>query len=132
MRSPRSTRRADELLDYCRDELGRIEAFCRERGLITLVDEPLDIRWTPEFLRSFGGAMLDSPGPLDKGERAFFAITPVRDDWGPDEVESYLRENNARQLQLLTIHEAVPGHYLHGVYANRVPSLARARLPVRA
>ena len=65
--------------------------------------------------------MLDSPGPLDKGEQAFFAITPVRDEWGPDDVESYLRENNRRQLRLLTIHEAVPGHYLHGVYANRSP-----------
>src|SRR5262245_27698015 len=61
--------RAEELLDFCRAEVARIEAFCRERGLITLVDEPLDIRWTPEFLRSFGGAMLDSPGPLDKGEQ---------------------------------------------------------------
>ena len=117
---------ADELLDFCRAEVGRIEAFCREHELITLVDEPLEIRWTPEFLRSFGGAMLDSPGPLDTGERAFFAITPVRDEWGPEEVESYLRENNTRQLRLLTIHEAVPGHYLHGVYANRVASRARA------
>ena len=118
--------RADELVDFCRAELARIEAFCREHDLITLVDEPLDIRWTPEFLRSFGGAMLDAPGPLDKGEKSFFAITPVREEWGPDEVESYLRENNSRQLRLLTIHEAVPGHYLHGAYANRSPSLVRA------
>jgi hypothetical protein len=116
---------ADGLVSFCCEELVRIEAFCREQGVIGLVDEPLQIDWTPEFLRSFGGAMLDSPGPLDIGQRSFFSITPVRDEWTPDEAESYLREMNARQLRLLTIHEAVPGHYLQMSYANRGSSLAR-------
>jgi uncharacterized protein (DUF885 family) len=117
---------ADDLLDFCRTENGRIEAFCRDHDLIGLADEPLDIRWTPVFLRAFGGAMLISPGPLDKGLTAFFAITPMPDDWSPERKESYLREDNARMLRLLTIHEAVPGHYLQGAYANRSSSLARA------
>ncbi len=77
------------------------------------------------FMRSFGGAMLDSPGPLDRGEKAFFSITPVNESWPPERQESYLREDNARMLRLLTIHEAVPGHYLQGVYANRVSSQIR-------
>ncbi len=115
-----------ELLEFCRAELERIEAFCRERDLIGLADEPLDIRWTPVFLRAFGGAMLDSPGPLDKGQKAFFSITPIPEDWTPEEAESYLREDNDRMLRLLTIHEAVPGHYLQGVYANRCASIPRA------
>ena len=114
------------LLDFCRAENARIEAFCRERDLIGLVDEPLDIRWTPVFLRAFGGAMLISPGPLDKGERSFFAITPMPDEWPHERRESYLREDNDRMLRLLTIHEAVPGHYLQGVYANRSASLPRS------
>jgi uncharacterized protein (DUF885 family) len=114
------------LLDFCREELERIQAFCRERDVIGLPDEPLDIRWTPRFMRSFGGAMLDAPGPLDKGQRSFFSITPIPDDWSADQAESYLREMNAKQLVLLTIHEAVPGHYLQGVHANRVASLPRA------
>jgi uncharacterized protein (DUF885 family) len=116
---------AEALLDFCREEMERVEAFFRELDLIGLADEPLDIRWTPTFLRAFGGAMLDSPGPLDKGEKAFFAITPVPDDWPEDRKESYLREDNARMLRLLTIHEAVPGHYLQGVYSNREPSILR-------
>ena len=116
---------ADDLVAFCREELVRVEAFCRERGVIGLVEEPLRIDWTPEFMRSFGGAMLDSPGPLDVGQASFFSITPVREEWTPDEVESYLREENSRQLRLLTIHEAVPGHYLQMAYANRGSSLAR-------
>ncbi len=117
---------ADELLNVCRAENARIEAFCVEHDLIGLSDAPLDIRWTPKFLRAFGGAMLISPGPLEQGEAAFFAITPMPDDWTDEQRESYLREDNDRMLRLLTIHEAVPGHYLQGVYANRCPSLVRS------
>jgi uncharacterized protein (DUF885 family) len=116
----------DDLLEFCRLENERIEAFCTERDLIGIVDEPLDIRWTPVFLRAYGGAMLISPGPLDKGLTSFFAITPIPDDWTPEQRESYLREDNDRMLRLLTIHEAVPGHYLQGVYANRSSSLPRS------
>ncbi len=115
-----------DLLDFCREENARIEAFCAEHDLIGTVDDPLDIRWTPVFLRSFGGAMLIAPGPLDKGLASFFAITPIPDDWSADQRESYLREDNDRMLRLLTIHEAVPGHYLQGVYANRTGSLPRS------
>ena len=74
--SRREHREADDLLDFCREENARIEAFCAERDLIGLADEPIDIRWTPVFLRAFGGAMLIAPGPLDKGLTTFFAITP--------------------------------------------------------
>lgn len=119
---------ADLLLDFCRAEVERIETFCRERDLIGLADEPLEIRWTPLFMRTFAGAMLDSPGPLDRGQKTFFSITPIPDDWSEAQRESYLREDNARMLRLLTIHEAVPGHYLQGVYANRCPSRVRAIL----
>ncbi len=117
---------AEDLLDFCRAENARIEAFCRERDLIGLSDEPMDIRWTPVFLRASGGAMLISPGPLETGLPSFFAITPMPEDWPPERRESYLREDNARMLRLLTIHEAVPGHYLQGVYQNRSSSLARS------
>ena len=116
---------APDLLQACRDELVRIEAFCRDRNVIGLAEEPLQIQWTPKFLRNFGGAMLHSPGPFDRGQKAFFSITPPGEDWPDSRVESMLREHNRRQLTLLTIHEAVPGHYLQGVYGNRAPSLVR-------
>jgi uncharacterized protein (DUF885 family) len=117
---------AGALLDFCRAENARIEDFIREKDLIGLADEPLDIIWTPEFLRAFGGAMLIPPGPLDRGLSSFFAITPMPDDWSDDQKESYLREDNSRMLRLLTIHEAVPGHYLQLAYSNRCPSMVRA------
>ena len=117
---------AEDLLDYCRAEVARIEAFCRKVELIGLSDEPLEIDWTPVFLRSFANAMLSSPGPLEKGQKAIFSITPIPETWTAEQAESQLREDNDRMLRLITIHEAIPGHYLQGVYANRCLSIARA------
>jgi uncharacterized protein (DUF885 family) len=118
--------KADELLDYCTAEHERILGFVRERDLIGLPDDPLQIIWTPPFLRAFGGAMLIPPGPLDKGLDSFFAITPPPESWTDEQVESMLRENNGRALRILTIHEATPGHYLQLAWSNRCESLARS------
>jgi uncharacterized protein (DUF885 family) len=113
------------LLDWCRDEVTRIETFCRDRDLISLADEPLSIVWTPVFMRAYGRAFLDSPGPLDSGLRSHFFITPPADDAPAEAVESYMREDNDRMLRLLCIHEGVPGHYLQLAASNRSTSLIR-------
>jgi uncharacterized protein (DUF885 family) len=117
---------ADQLVEYCRQSYRDIVAFCRSHEVISVPDEPLEIEWTPPFLREFAGAMLDSPGPLDRGQKTFYFMTPPPDDWTAEQVESYLAEENDRQIDLTTIHEGTPGHYLQLVYSNRCPSLARA------
>ncbi len=113
------------LIAFCQAEVERIAAFCRERGVITLPDEPLTITWTPAFLRAHARAFLDSPGPLDRGQRSHFWITPPDESLGQAAVESYLREENDRMLRDLSIHEAIPGHYLQLAASNRCGSLAR-------
>jgi uncharacterized protein (DUF885 family) len=117
---------AADLVECCRESYRGIVEFIRSRDLITVPDEPLEIDWTPPFLREFAGAMLDSPGPLDKGQKTFYFVTPPPEDWTADQVESYLAEENDRQIDLTTIHEGSPGHYLQLVYSNRCPSVARA------
>ena len=117
---------AADLVDFCRESYGGIVDFCRANDLITVPDDPLVIDWTPPFLREFAGAMLDAPGPLDRGQKAFYFVTPPPDDWTAEQVESYLAEENDRQVELTTIHEGTPGHYLQLVYSNRCPSLVRA------
>ena len=122
----REHRRPEELLDYCTREVARIERFVRRNQMIGLPREPLEVTWTPTFMRALGGAFLDAPGPLEKGQKSLFWITPPGDDWPPEQVESYSREDNDRMLRLLCMHEGVPGHYLQLQGSNRCPSLVRS------
>ena len=122
----RQHRQPQELLDFCSAEVKRIEEFCRDRNVIGLPDEPLQVTWTPVFMRAYGRAFLESPGALDKGLSSYFWVTPPDESSGPQAVESYLREENDRMLRLLSIHEGVPGHYLQLAWANRTPNLARS------
>ncbi len=115
-----------DLVDACRRAYADIVEFCRRKGVIAVPDEPLEIDWTPPFLRESAGAMLDAPGPLDKGQKTFYFVTPPPEDWSLAQIESYLAEENDRQIALTTIHEGTPGHYLQLVYSNRCPSIARA------
>jgi uncharacterized protein (DUF885 family) len=118
-------RRPRELLEWSHAEMERIEAFCRERDIIGLTDEPLQITWTPVFMRAYGRAFLDSPGPLDRGLPSQFWITPPDESLGEEATESYLREDNDRMVRLMCIHEGIPGHYLQLAYSNRSNSLTR-------
>ncbi len=115
----------DGLITYCEAEIDRIAAFVREHELITLPDEPLSITWTPVFLRAAARAFLDSPGPLDRGQKSHFWITPPDESEGPEAVASYLREENDAALRILSIHEGIPGHYLQLAASNTCTSLAR-------
>src|SRR3546814_489191 len=82
----------------------------------------------PEFQRGVAVAYCDSPGPLDKGLDTYFAISPIPDDWSDEQATSFLREYNSRMIDLLAIHEAMPGHYLEGAHSAQLPSTLRAVL----
>jgi len=117
----------DELLAVCRQNLKELEEFVREKDLMDLTGiNPLEVDWTPEFSRGVAVAGLDSPGPLDKNLKSFFRVSPIPDDWTKEQEESFLREYNSYMLKELCIHEAMPGHYVQGFYANQFPSLLRS------
>ena len=73
-------------------------------------------------------AYCDAPGPLDVGEKTFYAVAPPPADWTEEQVESIMREYNRRSLHVLTIHEAMPGHFVQLALANRYPSRLRSVL----
>lgn len=64
----------------------------------------------------------------DVGQKTFYAISPIPEDWDEKQVLSFLREYNLYSMQDLTIHEAVPGHYLQLAHSSRYPSTLRAVL----
>ncbi|MFQ6032759.1 MAG: DUF885 domain-containing protein, partial [Candidatus Zixiibacteriota bacterium] len=117
----------DELLAVCRQILKDLEEFVKEKDLLDLTGiNPLEVEWEPEFSRGIAVAGLDAPGPLDKDQKSFYRVSPLPDDWTKEQVESYLREYNNYMLVDLSIHEAMPGHYVQSFYANQFPSLVRA------
>ncbi len=121
--------KAEEQLDECKAILTGLERFIREKDLITLPSEnTLEVEWTPEFDRGVAAGGLESPGPLERNLKSFFYVAPVSPDWTEEEKESYLREYNSYMQQIFCIHEALPGHYVNGWYANQFPSLVRALL----
>jgi uncharacterized protein (DUF885 family) len=117
-----------DVFDAARNTYGSALDFVREKDLVTLTDEPLEIVPMPEFRRGVALAYCDAPGPLDRGQKTFYAVSPIPDDWTNAQVDSFLREYNTRSIHNLTIHEAMPGHYLQLAHANRYPSPLRAVL----
>ncbi len=80
--------------------------------LISLPDAPVEIILMPEFQQGVAVAYCDPPGPLDRDQPTFYAVSPIPDAWTDAQASSFLREYNARSIQELTIHEAMPGHYV--------------------
>lgn len=117
-----------QVFDITRKTYDSALAFVRAKDFVTVYEDPLDIIPMPEFQRGVALAYCDSPGPLDKGQKTFFAISPIPEDWNEPQVDSYLREYNTRSINNLTIHEAMPGHYLQLMHSNRYDSPLRAAL----
>lgn len=118
----------DKVVDTAKQTLEQATVFTRAKDLVTVPDDPVEIILMPEFQRGFSVAYCDSPGPLDKGQKTYYAISPIPDDWDAKQTDSFLREYNTRMIHLLSIHEAMPGHYLEGAHSARHPSVLRGVL----
>jgi uncharacterized protein (DUF885 family) len=109
-----------------RRQIPQLEDWVRRNNLLTLdSDKPLVVRETPLYQRGVAGASIDAPGPYRPRDRTYYNVTPL-DGMSAEQAESSLREYNEWILQILNIHEAVPGHYAQLVYANRSPSLVKS------
>jgi uncharacterized protein (DUF885 family) len=116
----------ETLVADARATVEKIKTFIRERNYLRLPEPDLcQVIEMPEFRRGNSLAYLDNAPPLDPKASSYYAISPPPSDWTPAQVKSFLEEYNSHMLQILTIHEAYPGHYVQLEYANRNPSLIR-------
>ncbi len=113
-------------VETVRQQIPALEAFVRQHDLVEQdPTRPLQVRETPTYMRGVAGASVSAPGPFDPTANTYFNVDPL-DAFTPEQAESYLREYNDWMLQILNIHEAIPGHYTQLVHANKSPSTIKA------
>jgi uncharacterized protein (DUF885 family) len=116
------------VVGYAKKIVGEATDFVKQHDLVTVPEVPLDVIAMPEFKRGVAIAYCDSPGPLEKNGKTFYAVAPTPKDWSKERRESFFREYNNHMIRDLTVHEAMPGHFLQVAHANefRAPTLVRA------
>ena len=123
--SERHVARADFYKEI-RRQIPVLQDWVVKHDLLTMdAKKPLVVRETPVYARGVAGAGIEAPGPYRPQDRTYYNVTPM-DDISDAQAESNLREYNHWMLQILNIHEAIPGHYTQLVYANKSPSLVKA------
>lgn len=120
----------DSYMADAKQDLEEARNFVREKGLLKLPPrDNLQVIETPVFMRGIyavGG--FNSAPALEPQLGAFYWLTPIPKDWPAARTQSKLREYNLYKLKLLTIHEAMPGHYVQMEYANDVQPRSRRLL----
>ncbi|TMP27759.1 DUF885 domain-containing protein [Pseudoalteromonas rubra] len=115
-----------QFVDEIKRQIPELERFVMEKDLLTLDPEkPLVVRQTPDYMQGFALASISAPGPYETKENTYYNVEPL-DGLTDEQAGSLLREYNHWILQILNIHEAVPGHYTQLVYSNTSPSLVKS------
>ncbi|MBO9574827.1 MAG: DUF885 domain-containing protein [Sphingobium sp.] len=116
------------LMTDAKAALDTASAFVRAKDLVTMPVAPVKVITMPKFQQGNAVAYCDPPGPLDKGQDTLYAISPIPNEWTDQQATSFLREYNSYMVHDLSIHEAMPGHWLQLDHANQNRSVLRAVL----
>ena len=109
-------------------QIPELTAFVKAKDLLYIdPSKPLVVRKEPAYMAGVAGASISAPGPYDKNANTYYNVGSMQ-GWSAEKAESYLREYNDYILQILNIHEAVPGHYTQLVYSNQSPSIIKSVL----
>jgi uncharacterized protein (DUF885 family) len=116
----------DSIVELARVTMAETTAFVRAFDLVSLSDDECVIQEMPEFDRGVAVAYCSAPGPLESAAvPTFYSIAPTPADWTPQRVESFYREYNNHMVRNLTVHEAMPGHFLQLAHGRRYRSTTR-------
>jgi uncharacterized protein (DUF885 family) len=117
---------AEELIPTARRQLQEVQRFVIDKQLVTLPSQHLPtVRETPPYAR-MGFASMDTPGPFEqRGTEAYYNITNVEPDWTPEQKAQHLTYFNRSGLLGITVHEAMPGHFVQLLYKAQIPTEVR-------
>jgi uncharacterized protein (DUF885 family) len=125
---------ADKLLATAKDQLVELRRFVEERHIVTLPYPIMPkVEETPEFQRAVVFGEMDWPGPFEtKATESYYYITPPEASAPADEQEKFLRLWNYPTLRNLTVHEAMPGHFVQGLYLKAHPEWSVVRKAINS
>ncbi|MBK9526254.1 MAG: DUF885 domain-containing protein [Bacteroidetes bacterium] len=118
----------EHFFDSLTNQVYRLKAFIIEKNLFDFdtIAPPIKVRIMPAYARGFSVASAEFTPPYQKSGTTFYNIDDLT-LYSPEKAESVLKEYNNYASQLLSIHEAVPGHCLQGIYNNKKsPDVVRA------
>jgi len=116
----------ENLVRDARAAVDRVKTIITEKDILRLPNpDRCQVIEMPEFQRGNSVAFLNPAPPLDPHASSIYAVSPPPKDWDNRRVASFLEEYNRYMLNILTIHEGYPGHYVQLDYSNRNPSLIR-------
>jgi Bacterial protein of unknown function (DUF885) len=109
-------------------QIPELTAYVKAKNLLYIdPSKPLVVRKEPDYMAGVAGASISAPGPYDKNANTYYNVGSLS-GWDATKSESFLREYNDYILQILNIHEAIPGHYTQLVYSNQSPSIIKSIL----
>ncbi|CAM3719166.1 DUF885 domain-containing protein [Flavobacterium chungbukense] len=107
-------------------QIPELTAYVKAKDLLYIdPSKPLVVRKEPAYMAGVAGASISAPGPYDKNANTYYNVGSLS-GWTKENAESFLREYNDYILQILNIHEAIPGHYTQLVYSNQSPSIIKS------
>ena len=108
------------LIPETKKNLEAIRQFLIDHRIITLPSEVrARVEETPQFMRATSFASMDTPGPFEtKATEAYYYVTPVEKDWPPAQKEVWLTAFNYYTTDIVSVHEAYPGHYVQFLALN--------------
>lgn len=111
---------AENLIPEAKKNLEAIRQFCVDKKIITIPSEVrVSLQETPQFSRATSTASMDTPGPFEQNAtQAFYYITPVDKDWPAKQQEEWLSMFNYYFTDIISVHEAYPGHYVQFLHLN--------------
>jgi uncharacterized protein (DUF885 family) len=100
--------------------LEQIRKYVLEHKLVKIPsDVRAQVKETPAYRRATTFASMDTPGPFEKkGTEAYYYVTPVENDWPEAQKNEWLTSFNYYTTDVVTIHEAYPGHYVQFLHLN--------------
>lgn len=120
----------EDLLEAVKGDLDGIKKFIAEKQIVSLSErDNLSVIPTPAYMRGiYSVAGFHSAPPLEPEGKAEYWVTPIPASMSEADAESKLREYNNFTLKWLTIHEALPGHYIQFEHLNNIKPESRRLL----